>query len=165
LEALVTDTKREITRRLSVLVGLDVSAVSHAAEMLTMHFGPQNQYTTRRGTVLEGGAWALHIQCNWRIERAGIVVATQALLAGATDTVNRGAHWLNKLLVTDGPMIVKSVAATDSGELQLSMSNNFCMIVIPQNLPDNEDWRFFDPRANSKHFVIEGGKIDPWCLS
>ncbi|WP_086970385.1 hypothetical protein [Caballeronia glebae] len=160
----MTNTKREITRRLSVLIGLDVSAVSHAADMLTVHFGPQKPYTTRRGTVLEGGAWALHVQCPWRIMRAGVIVATQAVLAGSDDAVQRGAKWLNRLLVTDGPMSVRSLSATESGGLQLSMSNNFYLEVVSGTVPDEEDWRFFEPGSDAKHFVIEGGKIDPWSL-
>lgn len=161
----MTDTKSEITRRLSVLIGLDVSAVSHAADMLTMHFGPQRQYVTPRGTVLEGGTWALHVQCSWRLTRAGVVVATQAVLAGSDDAAHFGSSWLDTLLVKEGAVIVKGISATKSGGLQLAMSNGFCLEVVSDTVPDEEDWRLFELRSDAKHFVIEGGKIDPWSLS
>ncbi|WP_244848145.1 hypothetical protein [Caballeronia sp. SL2Y3] len=161
----MTDTKSEITQRLSVLIGLDVSAVSHAADMLTIHFGPQKQYTTRRGAVLQGGTWALHVQCQWQIARAGVVVATQAVLAGSDDAAHRGATWLNRLLVTDGPTIVKSLSATEFGGFQLEMANSFCLEVVAGTMPDEEDWRLFEPGSGIKHFVVEGGNIDPWSLS
>jgi hypothetical protein len=92
-------------------------------------------------------------------------VATQAVLAGSDDAAHRGATWLNKLLVTDGPTIVKSLSATESGGFQLDMSNALCLKVYAGTMPDEEDWRLFAPGINTRHFVVEGGRIDPWSLS
>ncbi|VXB84820.1 conserved hypothetical protein [Burkholderia sp. 8Y] len=161
----MTDTKAEIIRRLSVLIGLDVSGVSHAADMLTLHFGPQKHFRSRRGTVLEGGAWALHVQCPWQLKQEESIVATQFMLSQPDDDAHQAADWLNAQLVTNGPTIVSSISASGSGAVQLAMSNHFCLDIISGCVPDEEDWRFFEPGTDTKHFVIEGGKIDPWCLS
>jgi hypothetical protein len=165
LEMVVIDTKGEISGRLSELVGLDVSAVSHAADMLTLHFGPQRQYTTRRGTVLEGGAWALHIQCMWRIERGGDLVATQDDLCGPDEKAHLLAQRLDELFVKHGPTVVESASGDDEGGAVISLCRELRIFIIPDGGADDEDWRFFEPGSDAKHFVIEGGKVDPYSLS
>lgn len=157
----MTDTKAEIARRTSALVGLDVSWVSHAADMLTIHFGPQKQYTTRRGRVIEGGAWALHVQCNWRIERTFDVLATQDDLSGSDEQAHDTANRLCALLVNQGPAIVEGVSVNEHAGLVVSFSRGLSLSVIPNGVEDDEDWRFFSPGVDAAHFVIEGGKIAP----
>lgn len=161
----MTDTKELITRRLTALVGLDVSGVNHAADMLTLQFGPLRQVTTRGGTVKQVGEWALHVQCGWQIERADNILATQNDLSGPGDQVHHAAEKVHELLVTSGPTVVESVSANELGRLRLSLSNGLQLTVIPADVPDEEDWRFFEPASDAKHFVIEGGKVDPWSLS
>lgn len=157
----MTDTKAEIVRRTSALVGLDVSWVSHAADMLTIQFGPQRQYTTQRGRVLEGGAWALHVQCNWRIDRTFSVLATQNDLSGSDERAHDTANRLRALLVDQGPTVVESVSANEHGGLVVSFSGGLSLSVFPGGVEDDEDWRFFSPGVDAAHFVIEGGKIAP----
>ncbi|MGU7779238.1 hypothetical protein [Burkholderia sp. PU8-34] len=159
-EAMV-DVKELITRRLAVLVGLDVSGINHAADMLTMQFGPLRQITTRRGTVKQVGAWALHVQCNWRIERAGETVGTRDDLSGPDDKARSAAERLDELLVKHGPTTVEGVLGSDSGGLWIAMSAGVRIVVTPNREEDEEDWRFFAPGADAAHFVIEGGRIGP----
>jgi hypothetical protein len=157
----MTDTKAEIVRRTSALVGLDVSWVSHAADMLTIQFGRQRQYTTRRGIVLEGGAWALHVQCNWRIDRTSDVVATQEDLSGSDEQAHDSTNRLHALLVDHGPTVVEGVSANEHGGLVVSFSRGLSLSVIPDGAECDEDWRFFAPGVDAAHLVIEGGKIAP----
>lgn len=159
------DEQAEITHRLSVLSGLDVSGVSHAADMLTVHFGPLKQYRTRRGTLLEGGKWALHVQCSWRVERAGSVFANQADLHGTNEDANRTTERLNGLLVSPVPAVVESVSADDAGGVRINLSRDLRIVVTADGVEGDEDWRFFAPGSDGRHFVIEGGKIDPDSLS
>lgn len=159
----MTDTKAEIIRRLSVLIGLEVSAVSHAADMLTMHFGQLKQYRTRRGTLLEGGAWALHIQCNWHIEQSGSVLASQDDLR-TDDAANHTAERLNGLLVSSAPAVVERVQADATGHVWLDLSQSLRLVITPDGIAGDEDWRFFAPGTDGRHFVIEGGKIEPASL-
>jgi len=96
------DTRKEIERHLSALRGLNVSGISHAANMLTMQFGSLRQVTNFKGAVKQVGEWALHIQCNWQIERTGEIIATQNALSGTDEEAHRAAEQLDELLVKHG---------------------------------------------------------------
>lgn len=154
------DIETEIAQRLSALIGLDVSWLSHAGDMLTVQFGPQRQYTTRRGKVLEGGAWALHVQCNWMLECAGKIEANCDDLRGSDERAHATAQRLRKLLIAQGSVIVESIAADSmAGGFTLSLANGFRLCVIPDGIEGDEDWRLFAPGVDAPHFVIEGGKV------
>ncbi|WP_413187456.1 hypothetical protein [Paraburkholderia sacchari] len=76
------DTRKEIERRLSVLDGLELSRVHHAADMLTLSFGPLRQVKNFKGMVKAVGQWALHVQCSWELEQEGSPVAAREDLCG-----------------------------------------------------------------------------------
>lgn len=159
------NAKHEITQHLSVVIGLAVSGINHAADMLTLQFGELRMVTTRRGTVKHIGAWALHIQCGWHIERAGAIVATGVDFRKADDETVRATERIRDLLVTSGPITVESVLAGDFGDLCISMSRDTRLVIKSDRVAGDEDWRFFSPGSDGKHFVIEGGMIDPHSLS
>ncbi|MGH7488042.1 MAG: hypothetical protein ACREMY_20950, partial [bacterium] len=48
-----------------MLVGLQLSIVRRAADMLVLHFGPIRPHPSGEGTI---GDYALHVQCPWRID-------------------------------------------------------------------------------------------------
>jgi hypothetical protein len=50
---------------LDLLIGLPLSIVRRAADMLVLHFGAVRPHASGSGTV---GEHALHIQCAWRLE-------------------------------------------------------------------------------------------------
>jgi hypothetical protein len=156
----MADIKELIARRLAVLVGLDVSGVNHAANMLTLQFGPLQQVTTLKGALKKVGAWALHVQCSWQIQRAGSIVATQDDLSGPDDEAHRAAERLDELLVNHGSKTVESVLGSDSGGVSIALSKRLLIIITPNGVEDEEDWRFFAPGVDAEHFVIEGGRID-----
>ncbi|EDZ98119.1 hypothetical protein BH160DRAFT_6583 [Burkholderia sp. H160] len=160
----MTDTKAEIMRRLAVLVGLEMSWVSHAGDMLTMQFGPQRRYTLG-GKEYEDGAWALHVQCDWQITRDGLTVATREDLRGSDEKAHGTARRLHEMLVTQGPVRFADASADDAGGMVVLFSQGYRLVVIPDGVEDDEDWRLFAPSVDAKHFVIEGGKVDPWSLS
>jgi hypothetical protein len=155
------DTKAEITRCLAVLIGLEVSGVNHAANMLTLGFGPLRTVTTPRGTVKQVGAWALHIQCGWRIEHGDDVFATQAHFIGSDDEINHATEEISALLVASVRATVEDVQASASGGVSLVLSKGLHIVITPDGIADEEDWRFFSPGSDGKHFVIEGGAVDP----
>ncbi|NML31149.1 hypothetical protein [Paraburkholderia antibiotica] len=161
----MTNTKEEIQRRLSALVGLDISSVSYAADMLTLHFGPQKQYTTRRGTLLEGGAWALHIQCGWRLEQNGQLLASYADFSVSEDSIRFTAHRIHDWLMPSHTTTVQGIDVGDMATVTLILSRGLRLTVTPHGVENEEDWRVFEPDSDAKHFVIEGGKVDPWSLS
>lgn len=154
----MTDTKTEITKRLAVLVGLEVSWVSHAGDMLTMQFGPQRRYTLR-GREREDGAWALHVQCDWQLERDGGTVATREDLRGSDEKAHDTATRLREMLVGQGLVKFEKLSAYDTGGMVILLSCGYRLAVVPDGIEDDEDWRFFAPGADAAHLVIEGGKV------
>ena len=155
----------QVIQRLCVLVGLNVSGIGHAADMLTMHFGPLKQYRTRRGTLLEVGAWALHIQCRWYVERGGEIFANHADFQGTDEETNRTTERLNELLVAPIPAVVENVWSSATGDVEIILSRGLRIVVTSDGVTGDEDWRFFAPDSDERHFVIEGGKIDPDSLA
>lgn len=158
------DEKGYIGRHLSVLVGLNVSGVGHAADMLTMQFGALREVTNLRGKVKQVGEWAWHIQCKWRLEQAGAVVATQDDLAGSDTDAHGTIDRLNELLVKHEPTSVKGVSVGEFGNADIVLSRGLILRVTANGIADEEDWRFFAPGVDAPHLVIEGGKIEPDSL-
>ncbi|SMG58663.1 hypothetical protein [Paraburkholderia susongensis] len=154
------DTTAQIMQRLAVLVGLDVSWVSHAGDMLTMQFGLQRRYTLR-GREREDGAWALHVQCAWQIEWKGDTVATREDLRGPDEKAHDTVRRLHEILVGQGPIKVEDVSADDAGGIAVSFSREYRLVVVPDGVEEDEDWRFFAPGVDAVHFVIEGGTVAP----
>jgi len=156
----MTDTKTIITQRLAVLLGLELSGINHAADMLTLQFGQLRQITTRRGTVKQVGAWTLHVQCGWRVEQSGHLVASRDDLR-TDDVARRTTERLDRLLVNPSPAVVERVQADASGGVRIDLSLDRGLVITPDGIAEDEDWRFFAPGNDGPHFVIEGGKIDP----
>jgi hypothetical protein len=154
----MTDTKAEIAKRLAVLVGLEVSWVSHAGDMLTMQFGPQRRYTLR-GREREDGAWALHVQCDWQLQREGGTVASREDLRGSDEKAHNTAMRLHEMLVGQGPIKIEKSSAYDTGGIVILLSQGYRLAVVPDGIEDDEDWRFFAPGIDAAHLVIEGGKV------
>jgi hypothetical protein len=70
------DTKAEITRSLSQLIGLPLSIARDAADMKNFQFGAIEPHPSGTGTV---GQYALQVQCPWRI------VATHGIVTESMD--------------------------------------------------------------------------------
>lgn len=167
------DTKTEITRRLSVLAGLEVSGVSRAADMLTLQFGPLAPRVSRRGVTKLLGTWALHIQCPWRIESGGTIYAgksdlceqgnesteTAKLMYDKVAAVFDGASRATGVTSPSGVVVVLAVRADEFGGLWITLSEGFRIVIFPDGTK-SEAWRFFSSESNEKHLVVEGGVID-----
>jgi len=117
------------------------------------------------GKEYEDGAWALHVQCDWQIERDGVTVATREDLRGSDEKAHETARRLYEMLVRQEPVKFADASADDAGGVVVLFSRGYCLEVIPDRVEDDEDWRLFAPGVEAKHFVIEGGKVDPWSLS
>jgi len=166
------DTKTEITKRLSVLAGLEVSGVSRAADMLTLQFGPLAPRVSRRGVTKLLGAWALHIQCPWRIESAGTIYAGKSDLSEqgneSTETAKLMYDKVTALFdgaskaagaTSPGGVVVLAVRADEFGGVWITLSEGFRLVIFPDGTK-SEAWRFFSSESNEKHLVVEGGVVD-----
>jgi hypothetical protein len=108
--------------------------------------------------------WALHVQCDWSVEQAGRIVASRADLRGTDEDTNRTTESLHRLLVNPVPAVVEKVSPGDAGGVSLDLSNGVTIVVEPELVEGDEDWRFFAPGTDGRHFVIEAGRIDPDSL-
>ncbi|WP_321879067.1 hypothetical protein [Paraburkholderia bannensis] len=161
----MVDTREQIEQRLSVLIGVGLSGAGRAADMLTLQFGPLREMTTKHGTVKRVGAWALHIQCTWKIEHANEVFAGSPDFAVSDEATRAKLERIRGLIADNGPFMVERVSVGANGNVSISMSRQLHLSIIADAEPDEEDWRFFDPGSAGKHFVIQGGKVDPWSLT
>ena len=57
-----------------VLIGLRLSIVRRAADMLVLHFGTIRPHPSGEGTVAD---YALHVQCPWRMDSQAQVIASR----------------------------------------------------------------------------------------
>src|SRR6266516_3307006 len=64
----MAEIQKAPVKRLSpfdVLIGLRLSIIRRAADMLVLHFGPIRRHPSGTGTVAD---YALHVQCPWRLD-------------------------------------------------------------------------------------------------
>lgn len=154
------------------LIGLRLSIVRRAADMLVLHFGDVRPYSSGDGNT---GAYALHIQGPWRIAgSAGTVTGRSDLweyagpgqrpenwsyedgaslqdrifdeLIGSYDVDTRS--WYNE----SGRLVVTATQQTKSGDLRLELSGGYAILVFPDG-SKGEAWRFFSPGAK-RHLVF-----------
>ncbi|SAK96886.1 hypothetical protein AWB75_07058 [Caballeronia catudaia] len=151
--------QRKIEQRLSVLQGLEWSGVSRAADMLTLGFGPKHEEKNYYGVPKQVSAWALHIQCAWRLSEMGKSVATEESIAGSDEEANAFIMSLRQVLAQHVPVIVEGISANSECGLVVSLSQGFRLIVATNGTADDEDWRFFESKRDARHLVIEGGRI------
>ena len=159
---------------LQVLVGLPLSIARKAAGMTIFHFGAVRPHPSGKGTV---GAYALHIQCPWRL------IANDAVLTGTADSFvgpsegleiddadvrsgNLQAVRIGSLLQgydevtrsfvnTTGQLVVTDAHADAFGGADLALSGGYRLQIFPDG-SRGEDWRFME--LQGRHVVIEGGR-------
>ena len=59
--------KDQIKQALRVLVGLPLWDAGRTADLLWFQFGPSHTVIDRRGRTKLVGAYAVHVQCAWRL--------------------------------------------------------------------------------------------------
>jgi hypothetical protein len=160
----MVDTREQIRQHTAALVGLELGGAGRAADMLTLQFGPLRETTTRRGTIKRVGAWALHIQCAWTIERENAVFAGASDFAVSEENTRATLERIRNLIASEGPFVVETVAVGENGGLSIGMSRRLRLFIVTDAEPDEEDWRLFEP-GSEKHFVIQGGKVEPSSLT
>jgi hypothetical protein len=161
----MVDTREQIKQHLGALAGLDLNGAGRAADMLTLQFGPLREITTKRGTIKRIGAWSLHIQCCWRIEHNAATFAASTDFAVSEDNTRATLERIRDLIANDGPFTVERVTVGDNANVTVFMSGTLRLVIATDGAADEEDWRLFESSSSRKHFVIQGGQIDPWSLS
>jgi hypothetical protein len=170
----------DIVSHLQVLVGLKLSIARRAADLRNFHFGPTRK--VEGGTI---GAYALHIQCPWRIEGPEGIVTGRSDLWQPVDKTKaidwdnwdydeyenvqdeRIEAWLGGYdpethsSINDGDsLVVEKVQADNCGGAIIVLSGGYRIVMFPAG-SRGEDWRIFEPgNRERRHFVISGGRIE-----
>ena len=154
----------------AVLVGLRLSIVRRAADMLVLHFGDIRTHPSGAGTI---GAYALHVQCPWRIDGPHGTVAGRGDLWEYAGPGNRPPNWsyedgfslqdkqFDDLFVRDeitrswinesDALVVKNVSQNKYGDVRLDLTSGYTILLFPAGC-ESEAWRFFAP--GSDHHVV-----------
>jgi hypothetical protein len=155
-----------------VLIGLRLSIVRRAADMLVVHFGEIRPHPSGRGTV---GDYAFHVQCPWRFDGpAGTITGRDDLweYAGPGERPDDWSHedghslqdqrfghffdrdestrsWVN---LSDRFAVVHT-DQTSLGDVTLELSGGYAVRVFPAGC-GHEAWRFFMPGSDADHLLF-----------
>jgi hypothetical protein len=178
-------TENEISTRLSVLVGLNVSGVSRAVDMLVFQFGPLTKRLSSKGTQTFTGDWSLHIQCPWRIEYGQSIYTGRSDMFEPAQALDGAVYRDEPSTLLDSklrdlfietirkasespspaaPMLVTAVHSDTWGGVSIGFSTGHSLAIFPDGSA-SEDWRFFSFSGAHPHLVIEGGALDPDSLA
>jgi hypothetical protein len=154
------------------LVGLQLSIVRSAADMLVLHFGDIRLLPSGEGTV---GSYALHAQCAWRFDGPGGTITGRDDLWEYAGPGQRPRNWFHedglslqdlrfsKFFIRDestrswvnpgGQFMVTSTEQTKHGDLRLSLTEGYAILLFPAGC-GSEAWRLFEPGRDYDHFVF-----------
>jgi hypothetical protein len=171
----VNNNQSRLESCLQVLVGLPLSIARDVADMKVFHFGKVMPHPSGRGTV---GAYALHVQCPWRI------VDDKTVVTGSSDrfvepkdetevhedprsgnlqrikieSLLKGYDAETKSFVNfTEQLVVISVNTDKYGGADLLLSGGYRLQIFPDGSQD-ENWRFI--ALEGRHVVIEGGQVN-----
>lgn len=155
------------------LVGLRLSTVTRAVEMLTLGFG--ELYTVGKREV---PPYALHVSAPWRLDHlaTGTITGRSDVWEPVEHPAPEGWHWdagpnlrdhlLGQLFPLNeakrrnenhgDDFVVREVDATAAGDLTLRFAGPYELRILPQSTRQ-EAWRVFSPGDYTPHFVFEAG--------
>ena len=156
------------------LVGLRLSTVTRASEMLTLGFG-ELEMVGKRGVA----PYALHLQAPWRLDhlQTGTVTGRADVWQPVEEPAPEGWDWdegpnlrdhlLGQLFPLNerkrryenhsDDFVVREIEATAAGDLTIRFAGPYELRVFPQSTR-HEAWRVLRPGDYSPHFVFEAGR-------
>ena len=160
-----------------VLIGLRLSIVRRAADMLVLHFGDVRAHPSGEGTV---GDYALHVQCSWRLDGPAGTVTGQGDLWEYAGPGERPRNWsyddghslqdqrFASLFARDertrswvnesDRFIVRAAHQSHRGDVALELSAHHAILLFPA-ASKGEAWRFFAP-GSDHHLVFPAPAMD-----
>ena len=160
-----------------VLIGLRLSIVRRAADMLVLHFGTIRLHPSGEGTVAD---YALHVQCPWRLDSPKGTVTGRDDLWEYAGPGERPPNWSydDGLSLQDkkfGELFVRDestrswvnesdgfgVAAAEQakrGDVTLSLINGYEILIFPA-CSSSEAWRLLAP-GSGRHLVFPSRERD-----
>jgi len=151
--------------------------------MKVFHFGTVRPHPNGKGTV---GAYAVHVQCPWRIVASEEIVTGSADLYGPAnqrstsdfdpDTAmhERDGNLQNKklgellhgydadtrsIVNSTESLVVTQVQTDPYGGVRIKLSPNYCLELIPCGSSDGEEWRFLKPGDSNAQFAVGAGRV------
>ena len=160
-----------------VLVGLRLSIVRRAADMLVLHFGTIRPHPSGEGTVAD---YALHVQCPWRMDSPKGTVTGRDDLWEYAGPGERPPNWsyedglslqdkkFGELFVRDESTRswvnesdgygVATAQQTKRGDVTLSLINGYEILIFPAG-SSGEAWRLF-ASGSGRHLVFPSQERD-----
>jgi hypothetical protein len=149
------------SQALDALIGLRLSIVRFYANILGLHFGDVRPHP-RGGTT---GAYALHVDCPWRIDGLGGTVVgnydrwndveetdltlRDRKLDGLFGRRDKTDSWT----IDSERFLVVATDLTKYGDVGISLADGHKILLFPA-ASEAEAWRFFAPGDDSAHFVF-----------
>jgi hypothetical protein len=165
-------SQNKVQQVVDSLIGLRLSVARRAADMRMFHFGQMRE--DNGGTA---GQYALHVQCPWRIDGPEGIVTGRSDLWEHVSGKPMPDEWepsiddnlqdmrIRSLFGDYDPktghvntgelLVVERVRASDIGDLDISLSGGYRLVVFPSG-STGEAWRILGPRKDVAHFVVEG---------
>ena len=139
--------------------------------MLVLHFGDIRPHSSGAGTV---GAYALHVQCPWRLDGPTETVTGSGDLWAYAGPGERPDNWSyddglslqderfadffvrddeTRSWINNGDgFVVVAAQQTKRGDVKLAFVNGFAISIFPSS-STGEAWRFFAPDSD-RHLVF-----------
>jgi hypothetical protein len=155
-----------------VLIGLRLSIVRRAADMLVLQFGDIRPHVSGEGTV---GEYALHVQCPWRFDGPHATVTGRDDLWQYAGPGERPLNWSYEdgLSVQDHRLgtlfdrdestrswvnerdrfVVHRTEQTKRGDIKLELSDGYAILLFPASYR-SEAWRFFATGGDEEHVIF-----------
>ena len=158
----------ECNNAIESLVGMPLSKIGRAADLLWLQFGTLREVTTRYGEKTIGD-WAIHVPTSWRFVRdAQIILAVGDLYLlpdgetydwdeGGDSNFDNITDKLNELFI-ETSVTVKRVHCDDVGGFSLTLSDGTRFDVFPKmsdTIDGIEHWRMFQPDGDGGHAVCQ----------
>ncbi len=160
--------------RLQSIVGLRLSIVRRAADMLGLHFGTVRASVSPLGRTGTTADFTFHVQAPWRFDRAGRIVTGRSELWTFAGSGAEPDGWsyetgnsLQDVRLTElfgprierlgwcpghqGPLVI-AVAVGETGDVAITFDAGLAFRIFVDQA-DGEAWRFFAP-GNDDHLVF-----------
>jgi hypothetical protein len=166
-------TQPSLEEAIAVLIGKPLSGTFRVLDMEMFEFGEQVPFTDRRGRARTIGEYRLHVQCSWRIVRAGTILMGYADMTEPPNGVaavdfdpNTGARtrrdelmdrFLEDTRLDD--RVVTGQETTPYGDVRLTFRDGSRLELFPEaSASENESWRLLMP--DGSHIVMSGAGLE-----
>jgi hypothetical protein len=165
----------QIAQALKVLVGLRLWDSGRSVDLQWFQFGGPRTVQDRKGALKKVGAYALHIQCAWRIVNAtGVVVGSRDRFypRGNPQQEESGFDWSQPgvsrcdermtqfLQQQSSHLLVEAIQPNLVGSFSLTLSGGYTLEVFPDDSLESEVWRLFKPYTDIDYLVVTSQGVE-----